>query len=122
MSMQNIALLVPGHKKSRGLTAPALILSSCCFGVPTGSLLPPAKPPVTRNVGGLPCPFLLLAASIDEVDAGDDEGRADQEQRTYHLAQEQRPQEDSDERDEEHVGRDPARLARPDQPEPEYPG
>ena len=30
------------------------------------------------RVSGLPCPFFLLAASIDEVDAGDDEGRADQ--------------------------------------------
>src|SRR5215217_8537908 len=42
----------------------------------------PAPPsPVTTptsNVSGLPRPFLLLAASIDEVDAGDDEGRADQ--------------------------------------------
>jgi hypothetical protein len=33
---------------------------------------------VTRDVSRLPRPFLLLTASIEEVDAGDDESRADQ--------------------------------------------
>src|SRR5215207_4723035 len=50
---------------------------------------------------------------IDQVDAGDDQDDADDEGNAKRLAQEQRPDENGDERDEEDVGRYPARLAGP---------
>src|SRR5215207_3186616 len=71
-------------------------------------------------LGGWPAAGCRLL--IDQVDAGDDQDDADDEGNAKRLAQEQRPDENGDERDEEDVGRYPARLAGPHKPEPEQPG